>query len=321
MEDVLRSSTRRFLARHSPPAAVRAAMDTERGWDEAVWRKCLEQGWMAIAVPEALGGVGAGWPELAVIFEEAGRALLCAPLLSSWLGLAAILEGGADDLVPALASGEKRATLCLDGRAIDGVGVDYLVVPESDGASVYMEFEAVPIATLDATRRWAEVTFEAGAGRPLGPGPRRSGTQRGSGVRPGLAIGRALLAAEQVGGAAWCLDASVEYATTRRQFGTPIGAFQAVKHMCAQMLLRVESARSAAMAAAADPSPLNVATAQAYCSEAFFFCASEAIQVHGGIGFTWEHDCHLYFKRARASEALLGTPATHREAVLEALGI
>jgi alkylation response protein AidB-like acyl-CoA dehydrogenase len=146
-------------------------------------------------------------------------------------------------------------------------------------------------------------------------------------VAHALDLAAIALAAEQVGGAQRCLDLSVAYAKQRVQFGRAIGGFQAIKHKCADMMVRVETARSAvyyaACVAAEDRSELGVAAslAKAYCSEAYYFCAAESIQIFGGIGFTWEYDPHLYFKRARASESLLGTPAWHRERVAKAIGL
>jgi alkylation response protein AidB-like acyl-CoA dehydrogenase len=297
----------------------------------------------AIAIPESLGGLGASRAELAVVFEEAGRALMCGPLLSTTLGATAIQEAAsteqAERLLPPLASGEQLAALCLTpiGRSgeqltgavrgvIDGQTADWLVV--STGEDVFAVpttldgVSATMLPTMDQTRRLAEVRLD---GVSVSDCEQLDGGV--SAVERAVDIGRAMLAAEQVGIAEWCLDTTVEYAKTRTQFGTPIGAFQAVKHMCADMLLRVESARSAAADAAraacgpAADLALAASTAQTYCSEAAFFCASHAIQIHGGIGFTWEHDCHLYFKRARANEALLGTPSYHRERVLRELGI
>ena len=229
----------------------------------------------------------------------------------------------------------------LDGTkryAVDGHSADWLVVsaraPGSrgdDGVSLFavagdcagLERRALP--TMDMTRRQAELRFA----NVRVPASARLG-EEGSGAEPlrrALDLGAIALAAESVGGAQRCLDLSVAYAKEREQFGRPIGSFQAIKHKCADMMVKVETARSAvyyaACAAAEQAGELAVAAslAKAYCSEAYYHCAAETIQIFGGVGFTWEYDPHLYFKRARASESLLGTPAWHRERVARAIGL
>ena len=181
---------------------------------------------------------------------------------------------------------------------------------------------ATPLATMDQTRKQARLEFASTPARLVGDegaaAPVLSRT---------LDLAAVALAAEQVGGAQRCLDMAVEYAKTRIQFGRPIGSFQAIKHKCADMLLEVESAKSAAYyagwAAAEDSEELPVVAslAKSYCSEAFFHAAAENIQIHGGIGFTWEHDAHLYFKRAKSSELMLGDPSYHRELLAQRIGI
>ncbi len=222
-----------------------------------------------------------------------------------------VLDGAAADLLVVAArragsSGEE--------------GVSLLLVP-ADAAGV----ERRPLPTMDQTRRQAEVALRA----VRVPGNAMLGGE-GAGwatLSRTLDLAAIALAAEQVGGAQRCLDMAVEYAKTRVQFGRPIGSFQAIKHKCADMLVLVESARSAvyyagAAAAGGDPElPLLACTAKAYCSEAYFRCAADCIQVHGGVGFTWEHDAHLHFKRARSSEALLGSPAYHRELLARRIGL
>ncbi|HKA15896.1 MAG TPA: acyl-CoA dehydrogenase family protein [Myxococcota bacterium] len=229
----------------------------------------------------------------------------------------------------------------LDGvkrYAIDGASADWLVVsartPGSrggDGVTLFVVpddaagLTRIALPTMDQTRRQAELRF---AGVYV-PAEARLGDE-GAGAEPlrrALDLGAIALAAESVGGAQRCLDLSVAYAKQREQFGRPIGSFQAIKHKCADMMVRVETARSAAYyaacAAAEEAADLRVAAslAKAYCSEAYYHCAAETIQIFGGVGFTWEYDPHLYFKRARASEALLGTPAWHRERVARAIGL
>jgi alkylation response protein AidB-like acyl-CoA dehydrogenase len=362
----LRASARAFLASASDARAVRRAMETERGWDPALFRRIAdEMAWTALLVPESHGGLGLGWVELAALSGEIGRALTCAPFFSTvGLGLNALLAAGSEaqvaELSPAIAAGETTATLAFSGPAgrpgvagvelhakrsgselvldggssfvVDGHTASWIVVAARERGSCGDEgvsLALVPgesssiqrrlLPTMDATRRLAEIRFESlrvPRERVLGePGA------AGPALAKVLARAAVVLAAEQVGGAEWCLDASVEYAKTRVQFGRPIGSFQAVKHRCADMLVAVETARAAmlwaARAASADDPDLAVAasTARAWCSDAFFRCAGDAIQIHGGIGFTWEHDAHLYFKRARSSAVLLGDAAWHREQI------
>ena len=261
-----------------------------------------------------LGGLldaGCGWVEVAAVQEELGRALATSPFFAT-VGLAgaALRCAGRVDLL-----GERTATLVVDPRhVVDGDTAELLIVA-GDDAVYAIEAARVTrrrLATLDDTRPLAEVEVGAAPGERIGD---RAILDRA------LALASIALAAEQVGVAARCLELSVEYAKVRHQFGRPIGSFQAIQHACADMFVLVESARSAAWYAAwaadqDDPDlPTIAAVAAATCGEAAFRVAGEAIQVHGGIGFTWEHPAHRYFKRARAARALLGTPDHHREQV------
>ncbi|MBY0277187.1 acyl-CoA/acyl-ACP dehydrogenase [Candidatus Binatia bacterium] len=356
-QEQLRVELRRFLDEVSPPGEVRRLMKTERGWDRALWqRMACELGLQGLAVPAELGGAGLGPVERLVVLEEMGRALLCAPYLACAVLAVEALRASGDaaaqrELLPGIASGTTVATLAvaeedgawnptsamrtradrrddawaIDGRksyVLDGAHADCLLVAAQTlrGPSLFLVAGDAPglvrrsLQTLDGTRRQAELTFAAVPARLIGV--------EGDAARVvAHAVTSALvaLAAEQVGGAARCLERSVEYAKTRVQFGRPIGGFQAIKHRCADLLLALESARSAAYAAAwaeADASPelpLLASLAKALCSETYVQVATEMIQIHGGIGFTWEHDAHLYFRRARSSEAMLGSPVHHRE--------
>jgi len=363
-QEELRRSVRRFLDDTSPMAEVRRLMDTDDGWDRAVWRAMAEQvGLQGIHVPEALGGAGLGHVELGVVLEELGRSLACVPYFST-VGLAvnALLTSGDEraqgELLPRLASGEATGTLAVleapgswdldalatrarrdgDGWVVDGAKafvVDghtadvLLVAAQSPGGlsvlaveGVGAGVERVPVPQLDQTRKLARVEL-SGAPATL------VGEEGGAAtwLPRALDLAATALAMEQVGGARRCLDMTVAYAKERHQFGRAIGSFQAIKHSCADMLLRVESARAAAYYAAwaaaedAEELPAVASLARAYCSEAYSWVAGETIQVHGGIGFTWEHDAHLYFKRAKASELLLGDPAHHREQMLRRIGV
>jgi len=363
-QEELRRSVRRFLEDKSPSAEVRRLMETTEGYDPSVWAQMAQQlGLQGLAIPEEYGGSGFTYVELGIVFEEMGRALLCAPYLSSVaLAANAILASGDDSAkkehLPGIASGDTIAALALtedngrwdqegitltatrsgdgyslDGHkmfVIDGHTANLVVVVARTGKGI--TFLAVdgdapgltrkPLTTMDQTRKQARLEF---SGTPA----RLIGTEGGASAALGktLDLAAVALANEQVGGAQKCLETSVEYAKVRVQFGRPIGSFQAIKHKCADMLLEVESAKSAAYYASwaaaedSDELPVVASLAKAYCSEAYFHAAAENIQIHGGIGFTWEHDAHLYFKRAKSSELLLGDPTYHRELLAQRIGI
>jgi alkylation response protein AidB-like acyl-CoA dehydrogenase len=355
----LRDMVRRFLAEKSPVSEVRRLMATEAGYDPAAWAQLGQLGLAGLTIPEKYGGAGCGPVEQLVACEEMGAALLCAPYLASAVLAAGALLASGDaaaqaELLPGIASGQTIATLAvpeddgswtpaefrvtarpsgnrylLDGRksfVLDGMIADLILVAASsddgpalfavgapgDGSALGLSRQAMQ--TLDMTRKQAVLTFTGTPGRLVGQ-PGQAAAIVAQAVRGGVLA----LAAEQVGGAQRCLDMAVAYAKVRHQFGRPIGSFQAIKHLCADMLLEVESARSAAYHAAwtaadgAADLPLAASLASAYCSEAYFHVAASNIQVHGGIGFTWEHDAHLYYRRAQSAEVMLGTPTSHRE--------
>jgi alkylation response protein AidB-like acyl-CoA dehydrogenase len=361
-QEELRRTVRRFLEDKSPREEVRRLMETPEGYDPAVWKQmAVELGLQGLHIPEAYGGQGFTFVELGIVLEEMGRALLCAPFFSTvCLAANAILDAGSEEdrraLLPGIASGETIATLALaepSGRfdaegietraersadgwrlegtkryVVDGHIADLIIVaartPEGVGlfrvAGDAPGVERERLDALDLTRRLAQVTLRGAPAVPLGE-PGAAPLER---ILDHVSV---CLAAEMVGGAGRCLDMAVQYAKDRVQFGRPIGQFQAIKHRCADMLLQVESARTAAYyamwVAARDDEELPIVAplAKAFCSDAYFFCASENIQVHGGIGFTWEHDCHLYFRRAKSSSLLFGDPPTHRELLARRLGI
>jgi alkylation response protein AidB-like acyl-CoA dehydrogenase len=357
-------SIRGYFASRHPMSEVRRLAETATGYERDSWQKlAAEVGVQGLAIPERFGGSGFGYEELGIVFEAAGECLTGLPLLSTSALATPLLVDSADEPVQLrylerIASGELVATLALtegaqglgqgstdvlaerqgDGYAlsgekrfvIDGASADLLLVPAmSDaGLSVFAvdlpddTVTATPLETLDLTRRQANVRLRNTRATLVG----REGAAENLLSRC-LDLAAALLACEQLGGAQHVLGMSTEYAKVRYQFGRPIGSFQAVKHKCADMLVQVETARSAALfarkAAASEPVELPVAAsmAKAYCSEAFLFCAAQTIQVHGGIGFTWDHDAHLYFRRAKSTSLLLGSPSYHRSALALRVGM
>jgi alkylation response protein AidB-like acyl-CoA dehydrogenase len=363
-QEEFRRSLRRFLADKSPAAEVRRLMETGAGYDPQVWKQLADQlGLQGLAIPEEFGGAGATPVELGIAFEEMGRVLFCAPFFAT-VGLAAqaLLTAGDErakrEYLPRIADGSLLATVAVteaDGRwdlaavrtsaaadsgvpamflldgtkmfVVDGhIAEMLLVVARTDDGLGLFAVDAsaegvvrTSLPTLDMTRKLARVELRRV--------PARLVSQPGDATAAlSLALDLALVAltAEQVGGAQRCLDMAVDYAKIRMQFGRPIGSFQAIKHKCAEMLLEVESAKSAAYhaaGAAPDELPVAAAIAKAYCSEAYFRVAAETIQVHGGIGFTWEHDAHLYFRRAKSSQLFLGDEHYHRERFAALTGI
>jgi alkylation response protein AidB-like acyl-CoA dehydrogenase len=309
----------------------RLAYETDRGFSDEGWQRICELGWPALLVDEEHGGLGLGVVELAVVQEEMGAALAPSPFLSTVAAAALIADAGSDEQrerwLPALAAGEARGTVATlrDGDG-DGDGDGWTAVPDADGADVVVlrdgdawalaeDVSAEPANALDPTRRlWS---IEVGGGREPLPG---------DGARAADVIAVAL-AAESVGVARRTLDMAVGYAKEREQFGRPIGAYQAVSHACAQMLLEVEGARSTTLYAAwaldhePESGPLAASMAKAYASDAGWRVPAAALQVHGGIGFTWEHDLHLWLKRGKANAYLWGDAREHRARVAQLIGL
>jgi len=363
-QEELRKTVRSFLESKSPESEVRRLMDTEDGYDPAVWSQMGEQmGLQGLAIPEEFGGSGYSFVELGVVLEEMGRALLCAPYFSTVvLAANTLLQSGDDaakkDFLPGIAAGETIATLAytepsgkwdesgvtmeatqqgegwvLNGTkmfVIDGHTADLVIVAARTpaGVSLFTVVGDAPgltrtaLSTMDQTRKQARLELADTPARLIG-----TDGQGWTVLGTVLDLAAVALSAEEVGGAQKVLEMAVEYAKVRVQFGRPIGSFQAIKHKCADMLLEVESAKSAAyygMWCAAemnDELPSVASLAKAYCSEAYFHAAAENIQIHGGIGFTWEHPAHLYFKRAKSSELMFGDPTYHRELLAQRIGI
>ncbi|WIV55699.1 acyl-CoA dehydrogenase family protein [Amycolatopsis nalaikhensis] len=331
----LREAVRALLTRRSGPEAVRAAMDSPLGYDDKLWSTLCEQiGVAALAIPEHYGGAGAGLAEACVVLQELGRTLTPAPMLgSAVLCGEALLRTGNDEacerLLPGIAAGTSIAALAwsgvdgqwtpaltasdtgLDGRAhyvLDGDLADVLlaVARTADGVGLFeVPVDAVRryrVTSLDPTRRLAVVEFASVPARRLDT----EGYERPLRRLRDTAV--TAVAAEQVGAAARALELTVEYTKQRHQFGRPIGSFQALKHRMADVHVLVEAARSALYAAIVDGDAEAVTTAEVVCGEAFSHAAAEMVQLHGGIAITWEHDAHLYFKRAHGTALLFGDP-------------
>jgi alkylation response protein AidB-like acyl-CoA dehydrogenase len=362
-QDDLRVAVRSFLEDRSPESEVRRLMETERGFEPSVWAEMAGMGLLGLAIPEALGGAGCGPVEVGVVLEETGAVLLCAPYFSTVVLATSVLlhagdEAAAAEFLPGIATGALTAAFALTepsgrwdadgvtltaqrsgaGWALDGVktyvldghtaGLVLVAARSAAGVSLFAVdgdapgLSRTPLPTLDLTRKQARLDFAGVPARLIGADG--AGWPVISRVLDLAAVG---LAAEQVGGAQRVLDMAVAYAKVRHQFGRPIGSFQAIKHKCADVLLEVESARSAsqyalwAAATLSEELPVVASLTKAYCSEAFSHATAENIQVHGGIGFTWEHPAHLYFKRARSSQVLLGDPTYHRELLAQRIGL
>ncbi|WP_329212982.1 acyl-CoA/acyl-ACP dehydrogenase [Streptomyces sp. NBC_01485] len=348
--DDLRETVRSVCADAGGVAAVRGLDERLPGIDAGLWDTLGRRvGLAALGLPEAVGGVGS-LAEIAVVCEELGRTLAPVPLLSSTVlagqalagcgtaeaPLAELAEGRIHSLAVAAPDGVWRPDAVpvavawrggapvLDGTApfvLDGADAEMLVVAAAgpDGVDLFLADPREPgvtvrrVPTLDLSRGQAVVTFSGAAARAL-----TAGGEGAEVVTRALDVAFVALAAEQLGGAQAALDMTVAQVRERTQFGRAIGSFQAVKHTCADMLLQVESARSAvvrAVRAAGSPEALAeaAAVAQSWCGEAFTFVAAECVQLHGGMGFTWEHDAHLYFRRAQSDAVLLGGADHHRE--------
>lgn len=363
-QTMLVDSARQFLSDKLPLERVREIMETDEGYDQGLWVETAAQGWQAMHIPEEYGGAGFSFGESFLLMEEMGRSLAPLPYLgSAILATTAILEASSDDqkqsLLPSLADGSKKAALAVleskgtwspaaihgtaaaDGDewvitaekpyVIDGSSADFFVVAAKYDGEVSLFVvpaglaEVTPLVSLDTTRRLASVRF-AGARVPgdhlLGsPGAGWAAIERAR------AIGSVALAYDAVGGGQAALDMAVEYAKERVQFGRKIGSYQGVKHLCADNLVALESAKSmtyyAGWAAVNDAAELALMapSAKSYAASTYFKAAGDNIQIHGGIGFTWEHDAHLYFKRAKSLEAMLGTGSEQRALLAERLGV
>jgi alkylation response protein AidB-like acyl-CoA dehydrogenase len=353
----IRETAKEMLAARFKSERMREIAASDDGTDAAGWAEMAELGWTGLATPEEWGGQGLGIVELAVLFEELGYALAPSPLFSATVAAIALAECGSDEqrerwLRP-LAEGKIRGTYAAvdagstgtpgaftleakadgDGVVLNGektlvpdvAGADFFLVPTSDGRRHLVEAGAegvtvVPEISIDTTRRLSSIRFE---GVRVAP----EATLPGAGADYTAVFDRACvaLAAESTGIAQRTMEMAVAYAKDRQQFGRPIGAYQAVSHRCAQMLLEAENSRSAVYGAAwaADAAPEELpraaSMAKAYASDAGWRVPDASIQVHGGIGFTWEHDLHFFLKRGRANAAMFGDAKWHRERVAQAV--
>jgi alkylation response protein AidB-like acyl-CoA dehydrogenase len=296
--ELLREATRGFLAREAPLSAVRAGLERPRTLDRAAWARAASMGWIAALLPEEHGGLGVDLTSAVTIAEELGRGLYGGPFLGCALAARAWPE------IAGLADGETTAAWCelqLTGNGLTGVArhvfdadvAELLIVAAGERAYVVAAEHAhvEPEPGLDLTRTISTVTLEDAPATPI----------PAADPRP---LGALLAAADAVGVAARLLELTVEYAKQRTTFGRTLASYQAVKHKCADMLCDIEGSRAAVTAAAAEPSERAITIAKAYATERCARVAGEALQIHGGIGFTWEHDLHLYLRRAKADEAM-----------------
>ena len=347
----LRQTVGDLLAKRSGESEVRRLMDSDQGHDTDLWRELAAMGLLGLCIPEEYGGAGAAAAELAVVAEQMGRALMCGPYLSTAVLTPHLLLALGDDAecadaLPRIAAGEMITTVAFaeagsarppahpstTAEPADGgwviTGEKTYVLDAAAAQRIYVQaaspsgpaifavdrdsrgLTVAPLAGVDQTRRQAAVSLGATPARLLGPA---------TALDTALDHAAIALVAEQAGGALHAAQMAADYARTRYQFGRAIGSFQAVKHMCVDMLLEAQSALSAArhVAAAFDAGEVDrdadLALAQAYCSDAFVSVAAANIQAHGGIGFTWEHPAHLYLRRARTDAQIFGDPAWHRE--------
>jgi alkylation response protein AidB-like acyl-CoA dehydrogenase len=322
-QEEIKRTAHEFLSARFPPEKVRELAEA-RAYDDALWREICELGWPGIAIDEAHGGQGLGMVELVILSEELGYACAPVPYLSNAAAGLAFAVAGSDEQregwLPGIASGEARgaAAFTADEEALvpDADGAAVLVLPEGDGARLVQASDAQvePLELIDSTRSYARVGADGGEVLP--------GDVAAAICRVFVAV-----AAELTGVAQRAMEMAVEYAKEREQFGRPIGSYQAVSHRCAQMLFDTEEARSltyyAAWTADAEPEslPLAAAMAKARASDAAWSVTASALQVLGGIGFTWEHDLHFLLKRARTTGQLMGPARQQRESVADLVGL
>jgi alkylation response protein AidB-like acyl-CoA dehydrogenase len=348
-QEFLKDSARKFFAGECPISEVRRLMETETAYDAALWSKLTDQGYTGIVFPEEYGGVGLGKVELMLLMEEAGRALLPGPFFSTVVLAGSLLDAVAapahkKQYLAPICRGEARATVAFleasanwNPRAVqltavngkltgeklfvsDAAIADFLIVVARDGVFVVDSkargLKITPMSGMDLTRKLYVVEFSDTPAEKVGSN---------SNLARAFDVATAALASELVGGMQRTLDITVEYAKTRKQFGKPIGMFQAVQHQCADMYLETESSRSAvyyagwALEENSPDAATAVSVAKMYASDAARTVGNRGIQIHGGMGFTWENDVHLYYRRAKASETAFGDATFHRERIASAV--
>ena len=344
-QEFLKDSARKFFAGECPSAEMRRLMETESGYDAALWSKLTDQGYTGIIFPEEYGGVGLGKVELMLLMEEAGRALLTGPFFSTVVLAGTVLDAvstpaNKEKYLAPICRGEVRATVAileagaswnprdiqvsatnghLSGEKFfvsDAAIADFIIVVARNGVFVVDSkargLKISPMSGMDLTRKLYVVEFSNTPAEEIGS------TKN---LPQAFNIAAAALAAELVGGMQRTLEITVEYAKTRKQFGKPIGMFQAVQHQCADMYLETESSRSAvyyagwALEENSPDAATAVSIAKMYASDAGRTVGNRGIQIHGGMGFTWENDVHLYYRRAKASETAFGDATFHRERI------
>jgi alkylation response protein AidB-like acyl-CoA dehydrogenase len=351
----LRDEARRFLEKQCPTSHAREFLDDPSAWSRDLWKQMAELGWCALPFPEEYGGLGQGFLDLVLLLGELGRAIAPVPFLSSvaMCGQTILAHGSSEQrarYLPGIAAGDRIAAMALaeQSHAFDGDGVEITAARGANGWTISGEKVAVldasaadlfvvaardgdcvrwfvveegatvnPKITFDRTRSTGSVVFDNAPADPL----------ERAGLDPGLQFAVTALCAEMIGTSQKILDITVEYSKQREQFGRPIGSFQAIKHKCAEMATELEAARSAALYACwavgtgADDAELATHIAKSYCSDQLAHLAGEGVQIHGGIAFTWEHDMHLYLKRIKSAQVLLGDGAFHRERIARIVGL
>jgi alkylation response protein AidB-like acyl-CoA dehydrogenase len=344
-QEFLKNSARKFFAGECPSMEMRRLMQTDTAYDATLWSKLTAQGYTGIVFPEAYGGVGLGKVELMLLMEEAGRALLPGPFFSTVVLAGSVLDavgtpGHKEKYLAPICQGEVRSTVAIleagaswnprdvqlsavNGKLTgekffvsDAAVADFLIVIARNGVFVVDSkargLKISPMSGMDLTRKLYVVEFSNTPADELGSS---------ANLARAFDIATAALAAELVGGMQRTLDVTIEYAKTRKQFGKPIGMFQAVQHQCADMYLETESSRSAvyyagwALEENSSDAATAVSIAKMYCSDAARTVGNRGIQIHGGMGFTWENDLHLYYRRAKASETAFGDATFHRERI------
>jgi alkylation response protein AidB-like acyl-CoA dehydrogenase len=344
-QEFLKDSARKFFAGECPSAEMRRLMETDTAYDAALWSKLTDQGYTGIIFPEAYGGVGLGKVELMLLMEEAGRALLPGPFFSTVVLAGTVLDAVASPahqqkyLAP-ICRGEARSTVAIleanaswnprdiqltatNGKLTgekyfvsDAAIADFIIAVARNGVFIVNSkapgLKISPMSAMDLTRKLYVVEFSSTPAEEIGAT---------TNLERAFDVATAALSAELVGGMQRTLDITVEYAKTRKQFGKPIGTFQAVQHQCADMYLETESSRSAvyyagwALEENSPDASTAVSIAKMYASDAARTVGNRGIQIHGGMGFTWENDVHLYYRRAKGSETAFGDATFHRERI------